>query len=82
MTLDVPPAFSIFSLRRRRDAVRLDRELLGELALAEDLHALDELRDEALGRAAPSRSTVAPASNSCSSVADVDRERPRRGSGS
>ena len=39
--------------------MRLDRELLGELALAEDLHVLDELRDDALAPGAPSRSTVA-----------------------
>src|ERR1051325_2046738 len=36
-------------LRGGRCAKRLDRELLGDLALAEDLDVLDELGDQALG---------------------------------
>src|ERR1043166_4425577 len=36
-------------LRGGRGAIRLDRELLGDLTLAEDLDVLDELGDQALG---------------------------------
>ena len=42
----LPPAFSIFSLRRLRERVRRDGELLGELAVAEDLDAVDAALDE------------------------------------
>jgi hypothetical protein len=42
----VPPAFSILSLATWEKLVRADRELLGELALAKDLHDFDLLGHE------------------------------------
>ena len=43
----LPPAFSIFSLRALGERVRRDGELLGELAVAEDLDAVELALDEA-----------------------------------
>ena len=74
-TSTVPPAFSIFSFAVAETRVRLDRELLGELALAEDLDVLDELRARGPCARSASRSTVAPASNILLERRDVDRER-------
>ena len=54
----MPPAFSIFSLAEAENAVRLDGELLGELALAEDLDRRSSVRGTMPAPCSAATSTV------------------------
>ena len=63
----LPPAFSIFSCALLRERVRGDGERLRELAVAEDLDAVDAALDEAALAQRASRRPFAPASKRSSS---------------
>ena len=66
-TTALPPAFSIFATALLEKRVGGDGELLGELAFAEDLDAVELAADEALRRAQRPSRPSAPASKRSSS---------------